>query len=214
MTQKTEKAAQLKHVADEVRDFDASPLYTFRKEQKYKPVAGTGNPDARVMFVGEAPGKQEAESGLPFVGNAGRVLDQLLDAIGLKRQDVFITSVLKDRPPENRDPHADEIAAYTPFLLRQIRIIEPEVIATLGRIALDVLLSTYDLPQQGQKISELHGQPIEVETDYGGATLLPLYHPAATFYNRGLEESMQQDFKILKQLLRGEKAARYGHRSR
>ena len=207
MTQKTDKAARLKNVADDVRDFAASPLYTFRKEQKYKPVAGTGNPDARVMFVGEAPGKQEAESGLPFVGNAGRVLDQLLDAIGLKRQDVFITSVLKDRPPENRDPHADEIAAYTPFLLRQIRIIQPEVIVTLGRIALEVLLSTYDLPQQGEKISALHGQPIEVKTDSGTATLLPLYHPAATFYNRGLEESVQRDFKVLKQLLQdGRKA--------
>ena len=207
MTQKTDKAARLKNVADDVRDFAASPLYTFRKEQKYKPVAGTGNPDARVMFVGEAPGKQEAESGLPFVGNAGRVLDQWLGAIGLKRKDVFITSVLKDRPPENRDPRADEIAAYTPFLLRQIRIIQPEVIVTLGRIALEVLLSTYDLPQQGEKISALHGQPIEVETDSGTATLLPLYHPAATFYNRGLEESVQRDFKVLKQLLRdGRKA--------
>ena len=207
MTQKTDKAARLKNVADDVRDFAASPLYTFRKEQKYKPVAGTGNPDARVMFVGEAPGKQEAESGLPFVGNAGRVLDQWLGAIGLKRKDVFITSVLKDRPPENRDPRADEIAAYTPFLLRQIRIIQPEVIVTLGRIALEVLLSTYDLPQQGEKISALHGQPIEVKTDSGTATLLPLYHPAATFYNRGLEESMQRDFKVLKQLLQdGRKA--------
>lgn len=201
MASAKEKEARLEEVADEVRNFRASPLYANRTEHGYKPVMGEGASDARIMFIGEAPGKQEAESGRPFVGNAGRVLDQMLASIGLKRDQVFITSVLKDRPPGNRDPHADEIHAYLPFLMRQIRTIQPTVIVTLGRVAMEVLLAQLDLPQQGQKISALHGHPLQADTDYGAVVLVPLYHPAAAFYNRELEETMDKDFETLKQFV-------------
>jgi DNA polymerase len=172
-------------------------LYDYRKEKGYLPVIGEGDPDAEIMFIGEAPGREEAETGRPFVGNAGRVLDSLLESIGLERGDVYITNVVKDRPPGNRDPRAEEIGVYTPFLLRQIEIIAPDVIATLGRFAMDFILERYDLPQQGKKIGDLHGRVLQADGPYGEVTVVPLYHPAAAFYNQDLEDTMEEDFRAL-----------------
>jgi uracil-DNA glycosylase family 4 len=152
------------------------------------------------MFVGEAPGAQEAKSGRPFVGNAGKILDRLLGSVGLKREAVYITNVVKDRPPDNRDPTAEEIRLYAPFLRRQIEIIQPRIIATLGRFAMDFFLREFDLPQRGQKIGDLHGQVLEVKAAYVVA-LVPLYHPAATFYNRELEDVLREDFRVLTQFV-------------
>jgi uracil-DNA glycosylase family 4 len=194
------KAAQLERIAEEIRQLEESPLYAYRKEHGYLPVVGEGDPDARLMFIGEAPGKQEAASGRPFVGRAGGVLDGLLESIGIDRQDLYITNVVKDRPPDNRDPHVEEIELYAPFLMRQIDIIEPEAIATLGRFAMDFVLNRYDLPQQGRRISDLHGEVLKAEASYGKVAIVPLYHPAATFYSHGLEEIMQKDFQVLKRL--------------
>jgi uracil-DNA glycosylase family 4 len=192
---------KLDALAAELRDLTESPLYDYRKENGYKPVIGEGSPTADVLFIGEAPGKQEAKSGRPFVGASGRVLDELLESIGLDRGDVYITNVVKDRPPDNRDPHADEIDLYAPLLDRQIAIIQPKVIATLGRFAMDFVLSKFDAPQQGEKISRLHGQPIEVEAPYGTVTIVPLYHPAVALYNRNQRGTLEDDFKVLKKLV-------------
>ena len=195
------KAARLEQIADEIRGLKESPLYDYRNENDYLPVIGEGDPDADVMFIGEAPGREEAKSGRPFVGNAGRVLDKLLESIGVDRQDVYITNVVKDRPPGNRDPRVGEIELYAPFLRRQIEIIEPVVIATLGRFAMQFVLEEYDLRQQGQKIGDLHGRVLEAEAPHGTVNIVPLYHPAATFYNRELEDTMREDFRVLKRFV-------------
>jgi DNA polymerase len=193
------KAARLDKLRKDVRSLEASPLYDYRKENDYLPVVGEGDPDAEIMFIGEAPGREEAETGRPFVGNAGRVLDSLLESIGLDREHIYITNVVKDRPPGNRDPRVQEIEVYAPFLLRQIEIIRPDVIATLGRFAMDFILEQYDLPQQGKKIGELHGKLLKAEGPHGEVTVVPLYHPAAAFYNQDLEDTMEDDFRVLEQ---------------
>lgn len=195
------KAAQLEKIAEEVRHLEASPLYDYRKENDYEPVPGEGDPDARLMLIGEAPGAQEAQTGRPFVGRAGRVLDVLLESIGLDRGDVCITNVVKDRPPGNRDPHIQEIGLYGPLLLRQIEIIQPDVIATLGRFATDFLLEEYDVSQRGESISDLHGDPMEATAPYGEVIIVPLYHPAAAFYDPDLEATLREDMQVLKRAL-------------
>jgi len=108
---------------------------------------------------------------------------------------------VKDRPPGNRDPRAEEIEVYAPFLLRQIEIIQPAVIATLGRFAMDFILERYDLPQQGRRIGDLHGEILEAEASYGEVTLVPLYHPAAAFYNQALEDTIEEDFEVLRRFV-------------
>jgi uracil-DNA glycosylase len=115
-----ERLNRLDAIENMIRDLEESPLYDHREKNGYLPVIGEGDADARIMFVGEAPGKQEAETGLPFVGNAGRVLDRLLDSIDIAREDVYITNLVKDRPPGNRDPRPDEVDLYAPFLIQQI----------------------------------------------------------------------------------------------
>jgi len=194
-----DKAARLEEIADQIRNLEESPLYDYRKEKGYSPVIGEGNVDAAILLIGEAPGAEEAKTGRPFVGNAGRVLDKLLESIDIERQDVYITNVVKDRPPDNRDPRAEEIELYAPFLLKQIEIIQPDVIVTLGRFAMDFILEQFNLLEKKQKISDLHGKVLEAQTSYGDISIVPLYHPAATFYNRDLEDALQEDFQVLKQ---------------
>lgn len=184
-------------ITQQVESLAESPLYAYRVENDYQAVIGEGSLDAAIMFIGEAPGAQEAKTGRPFVGASGRVLDELLESIGLRREDVYITNVVKDRPPKNRDPRAGEVALYAPFLGRQIEIIRPRVIATLGCFAMDFILSRYDLPQQGQKISKLHGRRLEVEVGYGPLTFVPLYHPAVALYNRNQRGTLEEDFATL-----------------
>lgn len=196
----TDKTRRLQALADEIRDLEESGLYEFRQRNDYQPVIGEGNPDARIVLVGEAPGEQEANSGRPFVGRAGKILDELLESIGMKRGQVYITNVVKDRPPGNRDPSANEIELYAPFLMRQLAIIEPAVIVTLGRIATESLLQRFDLADKGNKLGDLHGKPIDAEASFGDVVLLPMYHPAAAFYNRDLKEAMYADFEVLKRL--------------
>jgi DNA polymerase len=154
------------------------------------------------MFVGEAPGKKEAETGKPFIGAAGKQLDKLLASIGLAREEVFITSVVKDRPPENRDPLPEEIAAYGPFLIKQIEIIQPKVLVALGRYALQYLLQYLRSPELGKTISTLHGRPIAGHASYGPVTLLPLYHPAVVLYGSKHRDTLYKDFLVLKKILR------------
>lgn len=194
------KIQQLDNVAKEIQSLETSPLYKHRIENDYKPVIGEGDPDAAVMFIGEAPGAQEAESGRPFVGRAGQYLDSLLSSIDLKRKDVYITNIIKDRPPSNRNPHAAEIDIYAPFLCKQINIIQPKVIATLGRFAMTFIIDLCHLPQVGKKIGEIHGMIMQTTTDFGKVNIIPLYHPAAIFYNRNLAAFLEEDFLTLKLL--------------
>ena len=196
-----EKSEQLIEIAKKIKALEESPLYDYRVENNYKPVIGEGDHDADIMFIGEAPGAQEAKTGRPFVGRAGNLLDSLLDNINLDRDDVYITNIVKDRPPSNRTPLVGEIKTYAPFLIEQIKIIEPIIIATLGRLAMKYILQTFDHPQQDKKIGELHGQILEAKTENGKIKIIPLYHPAAVFYNRDLEKILEEDFQTLSKFI-------------
>lgn len=147
-------------------------------------VFGDGNPDAEVVFIGEAPGKNEDAQGLPFVGAAGRFLDEMLGLAGLKRKDVYITNIVKYRPPNNRDPLPDEKAVFLPFLKKQLEVIKPKLIVTLGRHSMEVLLPS------GLKISQVHGQPKR----YNGQVYMPLFHPAAALYTGSMRQTLIDDF--------------------
>jgi uracil-DNA glycosylase len=190
-----DKAKELKKIEEEVTALVKSPLYQYRIENNNVPVIGVGSPEARIMFVGEAPGAKEAKTGLAFVGAAGKVLDKLLASVGLLREDIYITSIVKDRPPENRDPTPDEIVIYAPFLDRQIEIIKPEVVVALGRFAMVYIMNRYGLAEEIAPIGALHGKLLQAE----GFKFLPLYHPAAAIYNRKLLATLEEDFEVLKQ---------------
>jgi uracil-DNA glycosylase len=196
------KQHQLDAIAEEVRNLTGSPLYEFRIGNDYHMVFGVGSADADIMFIGEAPGEREAKKGEPFVGASGRLLNELLAGLGLAREDIYITNVVKDRPPSNRDPSKAEIELYTPFLLRQIEVIQPKVIATLGRFAMDFIFQTFAMPEQGGKISELHGKLLATQTPYGEINVLPLFHPAVALYNQSRKQTLVDDFQMLKQFVR------------
>ena len=155
------------------------------------PVPGEGNPQSKIVFVGEAPGQREDEQRRPFVGPAGKLLEELLGTIGLKREDVYITNVVKFRPPENRDPTPEEKEACLPFLKREIAAIKPTVIAPLGRHALTQFFTKIS-------ITEAHGKPHTV----GTLTVFPIYHPAAALHNPGLRQALFDDFKALGEFLK------------
>lgn len=164
-------------------------------------VFGDGNPDADVMFVGEAPGKNEDKTGLPFVGAAGKFLDEMLESVQLSRKDVYITNIVKYRPPENRDPSADEKKEFWPYLLQQISIIKPKIVATLGRHSGQAF-------QPDLHISADHGVPSKHRFTLEGSeeeiVVVPLYHPAAALYNGSLRKTLLEDFKIVTNLLNNE----------
>lgn len=190
----------LRRIKDEVVDLKDSPLYQERIKNKVFPVIGEGSHHAHIMFIGEAPGRNEAKTGRPFVGAAGKVLDELLVSAGIDRKDVYITNIVKDRPPFNRDPLPDEIAVYGPFLDRQIDIIRPGVIATLGRFAMAYIMKNFGLEAELKPISQMHGKSFKAKASYGPVTIVPLYHPAVSVYNASTKETLKKDFQILKQL--------------
>ena len=195
-----QRAAALEEIRREILALEQSPLYAFRTRHGYHPVIGEGSAAAPVMFIGEAPGEREAKTGRPFVGQAGRVLNELLATIGLGRDDIYITNVVKDRPPENRDPTPAEIALYAPFLDRQIAIVQPKVIVTLGRFAMDFILGKFAMPERGQKISQLHGQVLTAHGPGGAIAVVPLFHPASALYT-GKIDTLRADIQVLKQFL-------------
>ncbi len=198
---KDNKVNQLQNITEQIIWLETSPLYDYRIKNGYIPVIGEGDPEAKIMFIGEAPGSQEAKTGRPFVGRAGTLLDSLLKSINLGRGEIYITNIVKDRPPKNRTPLVGEIKIYAPFLLEQIEIIQPSLIVTLGRLAMRFILKTYDLPQKDKNIGELHGKAIFAQTDIGKLTILPLYHPAAVFYNRDIEQILKEDFKNIDRII-------------
>ena len=160
-------------------------------EARRNAVPGEGSVNAKVMFVGEAPGEQEDIQGRPFVGAAGKLLTELLASIGLRREEVYITNVVKCRPPKNRPPRQDEVSACKPYLERQFAIIIPRVICPMGNSAIHSLL------ESEKSVTELHGIPFEV----GTATYFPMYHPAAALYTFQLRKVLEEDFRKLQSLL-------------
>jgi len=189
-----DRTHKLKVIRDEIWDLKTSPLYEERVKNKTFAVIGEGDHYAKIMFIGEAPGQNEAATGRPFCGASGKILDELLESIQLKRNLVYITNIIKDRPPSNRDPLPDEIKIYAPFLDRQIEIIQPEIIATLGRFSMDYIMRKFGLENFIEPISRAHGIEFEAVAQYGSIKILPLYHPAVAVYNRAKLRELKQDF--------------------
>jgi uracil-DNA glycosylase family 4 len=154
-------------------------------------VFGAGSADAEIMFIGEAPGKNEDLQGEPFVGAAGKLLNEMLAGIGLERKDIYITNIVKYRPPNNRDPEPGEKEAFMPYLMRQIEVIKPKLIVFLGRHSMNVFLPEL-------RISQAHGQPVRK----GGQVYLPLFHPAAALYNGGMKQTLVDDFNLIPAILK------------
>lgn len=190
-----DRAAALAAIAEQVRACTLCRLY----EGTTNGVPGAGSPQAEIMFIGEGPGFHEDKQGLPFVGRSGDYLNYLLDKIGLKREQVFIANVVKHRPPDNRDPLPDEILACKPYLDRQIEIINPLVIATLGRFS----MARY-FPNG--KITQIHGQPKFQDS----RAYIPLFHPAAVLRNPELRRGMEADFHRIIEVLAQVKQQRAG----
>jgi DNA polymerase len=185
-------ALELASVARDAATCTACSLSSSRTQT----VPGEGSPAAQLVFVGEAPGAREDRDGRPFVGASGRLLDDLLASIQLRREDVFIVNTVKCRPPENRNPLRSEIVACAPFLSRQLQALRPQVIATLGRHALAVFAPKAN-------IAEVHGRPYTQTAleGYGGGALFPLYHPAAALHNGSLRPTLERDMAALREYL-------------
>ena len=176
----------LQQIHEEVQTCVKCALHFSRKHG----VSGSGPSNADIMFIGEGPGFHENETGIPFVGGAGRFLDDLLENIGIKRDDVFIGNVVKCRPPGNRDPQSDELAACDPYLERQINAVNPKVIVTLGRFSMAKFMPN-------AKISETHGQAVNIK----GRLIVAMYHPAAALHQRSLRPILEADFARLPELI-------------
>ncbi len=181
------KQKQLDDIKQKILDDDPTPEL---KEGATQLVFGVGSPDAEIVFIGEAPGKNEDLKGEPFVGAAGKFLDEMLEMIGLKRADIYITNIVKYRPPNNRDPYPDEKEKFMSYLESQIEAIQPKLVVTLGRHSLNCFLP--DL-----SISQCHGQPKR----YKGLVYLPLFHPAAALYNGGMRQTLIDDFALIPAIL-------------
>lgn len=182
-----EKEELLKKFETEIAADKSLPL------QESNLVFGEGNPDCEVMFVGEAPGFHEDRLKRPFVGRGGQLLDELIKSVGWKREDAYITNIVKRRPPENRDPSPEEIDSYKPYLTRQIEIIDPKVIVALGRFAMN-----YFLPDA--KITRDHGKVFR----FGERLIVPVYHPAAALRSTEMMKVLREDFKKLPKVVSGE----------
>lgn len=187
-----ENTLALNKVQDEIISSNVCPDL---KDQATNLVFGDGNPEADIVFIGEAPGKKEDELGLPFVGAAGKFLDEMLGGIKLKRKDVYITNIVKYRPPNNRDPLPEEKKAFLPYLWKQLAVINPKVVVTLGRHSMNCFLPTL-------QISAIHGQPKRIKINVGNKQVLnlvimPLFHPAAALYNGGMRQTLIEDFNLI-----------------
>lgn len=187
---------ELERIAEEIRKCTRCPLHETRKNA----VPGEGGFNRGVLFIGEAPGRNEDEQGRPFVGRAGQLLNELLDSIGLTRDDVFITNIVKCRPPNNRDPAPEEVKACTPFLEKQIQVLRPKIIVTLGRHAWRWVCEHFGV--EYESISKAHGKIYRTNTLlYGQITVIPMYHPAAAIYNKELLPVLREDFRKMKEII-------------
>ena len=192
------KTDLMREIRDEILVLKESPLYEYRVSNKFFPVIGEGSHDTKMIFVGEAPGRNEAKTGRPFCGAAGKVLDELLKHVGIARDSIYITNIVKDRPQENRDPTANEIAIYGPFLDRQIEIIKPRVIVTLGRYAMGYIMDKFDLGSELEQISSAHGKAYRAKALYGDIDIVTLYHPCVAVYNPNNLPNLKKDMEVLK----------------
>jgi DNA polymerase len=181
---KLDKQEALTYLKEQILLRDICPEL---RAQATQLVMGDGNVDADIVFIGEAPGKNEDLQGAPFVGAAGKFLNEMLAAAGMNRDDIYITNIVKYRPPNNRDPLPEEKKAFWPYLVKQLQIIEPKVVVTLGRHSME-----YFLP--GELISKIHGQPKRVPFGDKKLVIIPLYHPAAALYNGSMRQTLINDF--------------------
>jgi len=184
----------LKKIKDEVIGCKKCSL----SKTRTLPVIGQGDHNAKIMFIGEAPGLNEDKTGVPFCGQSGNILTELLNSIGLQRENVYICNILKCRPPGNRNPQADEIKACVSYLESQIETIKPKIIGALGNYAVSHILKQYNLDDQIQGISKIRGKIFEARASFGKIRIIPLYHPAVVVYNANMKDILKKDFKILK----------------
>lgn len=187
---KSKRDKDLESVRDDVVACKKCPLYKGRTF----PVVGQGSHRAKIMFIGEAPGKREDLTGTPFCGRSGMVLDELLASVGIKREDVYIANVLKCRPPMNRDPEEKEIKACSGYLERQIEAIKPSVVCPLGRYSMRFVMERFGFGEKIEPISRIHGQLFRSDS----VAVVPFYHPAVAVYNPNMKGALKEDFKILK----------------
>ena len=188
----SEKQTLLDRIKEEIIKKDICPEL---RAQATNLVMGDGNINAEIVFIGEAPGKNEDEQGLPFVGAAGKFLNEMLAAAGMQRSDVYITNIVKYRPPGNRDPLPEEKKAFWPYLLKQLQIIQPKVVITLGRHSME-----YFLP--GMKISAIHGEPKRIQFGEHKLVIVPLFHPAAALYNPAMRQTLVDDFLMVPEIIK------------
>ena len=182
-------------IDDAIRTCTQCPL----AETRTNAVPGDGPVPARILFIGEAPGRNEDTKGIPFVGRAGSILDGFLEGIGVARDEVFITNIVKCRPPKNRDPTTEEINACRPYLERQLALLRPEVIVPLGRFAMRWVLESYGIGPG--PISEEHGKVFRIQSIGGERVIIPVYHPAATIYRPAFREVLAADFETIRAVL-------------
>lgn len=185
-----QKVAELKKLKTEMQEDKSLPL----RDQATQLVFGEGNPDANIYFLGEAPGYWEDQKGRPFVGQAGKLLDQLIESLGMKREDVYISNVVRFRPPDNRDPEPEELSAFAPYVDKEIEIINPKIIVTLGRFSMGKFLPS-------AKISQVHGKIEHPRWKGKEITIVPMYHPAAALRNGAIMTQFREDFKVIPQAL-------------
>ncbi len=190
-----DKKERLEEIAKQIKTCTRCKLHLYRRN----PVPGEGSPESGIVFIGEAPGAQEDIQGRPFVGAAGKVLNELLEDIGLERKDVYITNVVKCRPPNNRDPTQDEIKKCSYFLDRQLEIIKPKIIITLGRHSTRYLFSK--IGKNFESILKIHGKIIRVSLYGSMVTIFPTLHPAAALYNPRMKKILESDFRKIKDLI-------------
>ena len=183
---------KLKNIRDQIINLKSSPLYQHRIDNHFVPVVGEGNHNAEIMFIAEAPGYYEAKSGRHFQGKSGSIFDQLISYINIEKKDVYITNIVKDKLPDNRNPTYVEIQFYSPFLLEQIKIIKPAILVTLGKISSDYILSLCNIKFSGLKNE--HGESYQTKCSYGICTILPTFHPAVGLYNPDFIPTMKNDF--------------------
>ena len=186
----------MKKIEQEVRNCRKCELWRTRN----KPLVGDGSVNAEIMLIGESPGYNEDLQGKAFVGEAGKILDSLLDLVNLKRKDIYITNVLKCHPPRNHNPNRQEIDSCIGYLYKQIEIIKPRIILTLGKFASKEIFDKFNL--EFSRISELHGKIYEAETIFGAAKIIPLYHPAVACYHNEMLDVLKKDFEKLGSLIK------------
>ncbi len=182
----------LEIIHEEIKKCKKCPLWKERKN----PVPGEGNPKSKVMLIGEAPGREEDLQGRPFVGKAGKILDQIIEFWGFKREEVYITNILKCRPPGNRDPRPEEVEACTPFLVKQLEIINPKVIVCVGRHAMNWVFERYGLGKTS--ISKVAGKTFEKNTLFGKKYIMVIYHPAVALWRPDMKEKIWEAAEELK----------------